>query len=99
MSRKTGVYERGQAARWTEEKETMNEKRGGGEIDPVSNVHALKQPGECAELRLMVDIKNPRKRGRIDARPVLRVEDAMISLRRPITSVETTRWYSTWKPS
>lgn len=67
MSRKTCVYERGQATRWTEESETMNEKRGGEEIDPVSNVRALKQPGECAELRLMVDIKTPGKRGRIDA--------------------------------
>lgn len=64
MSRKSGVYERGQATRWTEESETMNETRGGEEIDPVSNVHALKQPGECAELRLMVDIKTPPKTGR-----------------------------------
>lgn len=44
----------------------MNEQREREEIDPVSNVYTLEHSGECAELRLMVDIKT-QKRGRIDA--------------------------------
>lgn len=36
------------------------------EIEPVSNVYTLEHSSECAELRLMVDIKT-QKRGTIDA--------------------------------
>lgn len=40
-------------------------KKGEG-IDPVSNVYILEHSGECAELRVMADIKT-QKTGRIDA--------------------------------
>lgn len=52
--------------RWTERKETMDEKREREEIDLMSNVYTLEHSSECAELRLMVDIKTQRG-GRIDA--------------------------------
>lgn len=44
----------------------MNEVPEREAIDLVSNVYTLEQSGECAELRLMADIKT-QKRGRIDA--------------------------------
>lgn len=40
--------------------DTMNEKGEREEKDPLNNVYTLEHPGECAELRLIVDIK-PRK--------------------------------------
>lgn len=60
------VYKRENSNEMDWRKETMNEEREREEIDPVSNVYTLEHSGECAELRLMVDIKT-QKRGRIDA--------------------------------